>query len=541
MSYIINKTTGEVLITILDGTADGPLINPGQNVSDVNLFGKNYPLFGDKLDENFITLLQNSAAKAAPTTPLQGELWYDLSTGFLKIYTGTIWTPVSPVIVANTAPSTTLVGAQWWDTVNYQLNSWNGGSWTLIGPAYKQPDGKSGAIVQDVLDTVGGTHTIIAFYNNNNVVAVSSYDPSFTLSPVNPIAGFNTINPGFTLATGVANNLFYGTTTNSQFLGNVVATNYARTDIIPTFSSNVLIAGGNISIDSAPNGTARYYNTVMNGNLSLYVNKGGSLVNAIKVMGVDGNTTISGALTVGNSLTAYGVTSTGATGTGNLVFSASPTLTGTLSAQTASFNGDVSTTGNLSINGNIFSVNGVTGDTVIAGNLISQALTLSNSLTAYGVTTTGATGTGQLVFSTSPTLTGTLSAQAASFNGNVSTTGNLSINGNKFLVNGVTGDTVIAGNLSLGSGSTVTVYGVTSTGATGTGGLVFSYSPGLSGTPTAPTASTTTSTTQIASTEFVKNAIPAATNALWLGSSKTVSTNLPDNTQGTNGDFWFQI
>ena len=463
MSYIINKTTGEVLITILDGTADGPLINPGQNVSDVNLFGKNYPLFGDKLDENFITLLQNSAAKTAPTTPLQGELWYDLSTGFLKIYTGTIWTPVSPVIVANTAPSTTLVGAQWWDTVNYQLNSWNGGSWTLIGPAYKQPDGKSGAIVQDVLDTVGGTHTIIAFYNNNNVVAVSSYDPSFTLSPVNPIAGFNAINPGFTLATGVANNLFYGTTTNSQFLGNVVAANYARTDIIPTFSSNVLIAGGNISIDSAPNGTARYYNTVMNGNLSLFVNNGGSLVNAIKVMGVDGSTTISGALTVGNSLTVYGVTSTGATGTGNMVFSASPTLTGTLSAQNASFNGDVSTTGNLSINTNIFSVNGVTGDTVIAGNLI------------------------------------------------------------------------------VGSGSTVTVYGVTSSGATGAGGFVFNYSPALTGTPTAPTASTATGNTQIASTEFVKNAIPAATNALWLGSSKTVSTNLPDNSQGNNGDFWFQI
>ena len=403
MSYIINKTTGEVLITILDGTADGPLINPGQNVSDVNLFGKNFPLFGDKLDENFITLLQNSANKTAPTTPLQGELWYDLNTGFLKIYTGTIWTPVSPVIVANTAPSTTVVGAQWWDTTNYQLNSWNGGAWTLIGPAYKNPDGKSGAIVQDVADTVGGSHTIIAFYNNNNIVAVSSYDPSFTLSPLNPIPGFSVISPGFTLATGVANNLFYGTATNSQMLGNVVAANYARTDIIPTFTNNVFIAGGNISIDSAPNGTARYYNTVLNGNLSLFVNKGGALTNAIKVTGLDGSTNISGALTISSSLTAYGVTSTGATGTGQLVFSASPTITGTLTAQNVTFNGNLSTTGNLSINGSIFSVNGTTGDTVIAGNL---TLGRFSNITLYGVTSTGATGTGGVVFNSSPVLAG---------------------------------------------------------------------------------------------------------------------------------------
>lgn len=463
MSYIINKTTGEVLITILDGTADGPLINPGQNVSDVNLFGKNYPLFGDKLDENFITLLQNSANKTAPAKPLQGELWYDLTTGFLKIYTGTIWTPVSPVIVANTSPSTTVVGAQWWDTTNYQLNSWNGSAWTLIGPAYKNPDGKSGAIVQDVSDTVGGTHTIIAFYNNNNIVAISSYDPSFTLSPLNPINGFSVINPGFTLATGVANNLFYGTATNSQMLGNVVAANYARTDIIPTFSSNILVAGGNISIDSAPNGTARYYNTVLNGNLSLYINKGGTLTNAIKVIGLDGSTNISGALTIGSSLTAYGVTSTGVTGTGQLVFSASPTITGTLTAQNVTFNGNLSTTGNLSINGNIFSVNGTTGDTVVAGNL------------------------------------------------------------------------------TVGRFSNVTVYGVTSTGATGTGGFVFNNSPVLAGAPTAPTQAQGDVSANIATTAFANTAIATSQYAPWQGSHKFVSSSAPTSSDGNVGDFWFQI
>ena len=72
MSYSLNKTTGELLITLLDGTADGPDINPGQNVADLDLFGKNYPLYGQYLDENFIKLLQNFASTTAPATPLQG-------------------------------------------------------------------------------------------------------------------------------------------------------------------------------------------------------------------------------------------------------------------------------------------------------------------------------------------------------------------------------------------------------------------------------------------------------------------------------------
>lgn len=45
--------------------------------------------------------------------------------------------------------------------------------------------------------------------------------------------------------------------------------------------------------------------------------------------------------------------------------------------------------------------------------------------------------------------------------------------------------------------------GVTSTGATGTGALVYSISPAFTGTPTAPTATVGTNTTQLATTAFV--------------------------------------
>ena len=161
MSYTINRTdqNGAILVTIVDGTADGPDINPGLNASDVDLFGKNYPTYGQDLNQNFIRLLQNFANSTPPIKPLTGELWYDTTTGLLKVFNNTSYVPVSPVVVANTAPSTTTVGSQWWDYTNQQLNIWNGTSWTTTGPAYKYSNlGISGVAVEAINDTVGGSH-----------------------------------------------------------------------------------------------------------------------------------------------------------------------------------------------------------------------------------------------------------------------------------------------------------------------------------------------------------------------------------------------
>jgi len=361
MSYLLNKTTGQLLINLVDGTADGPDINPGQNVSDLDLFGKNYPLYGQWLDENFIKLLQNFANATPPSKPLQGELWYNITTGFLNVYNGTSWVLVSPVLVSSSAPAAntfgSVVGTQWWDSINLQLNSWNGSSWTLIGPAYKATDGKSGSLVESVADTVGGTHTIIKFYNQNNVTAICSFDSTFTLSPANPVTGFTTINPGFTLATGVANEIVItGSATNAKMLGNVVAANYARTDITPTFASNILVGNGAISIDYVSStGAARYYNTINGGNISLWPTVSGVSTRALAVSGADastnvlynlnvtGRTTIGGDVVVGGNLTIYGRTTGGVTGQGNIVLGFNPTLTGAPQAPTPA-QGDVSTT-----------------------------------------------------------------------------------------------------------------------------------------------------------------------------------------------------
>jgi hypothetical protein len=184
-------------------------------------------------------------------------------------------------------------------------------------------------------------------------------------------------------------------------LGNVVAANYARTDIVPTFTGNIIVANGNISIDSAPNGAARYYNSVNGGNISLWPTVGGVSTRAFAISGADGSTNI------------------------------------------------------------------------------------NYNLNAVGALTT------------------------------------------------VGGDLVVVGS--------TTVYGVTSTGATGAGSFVFNDSPGLAGTPTAPTAGQGTVTTQIATTAFTNTAIATSTFAPWQGSRRYISTVAPDNSFGSVGDFWFQV
>jgi hypothetical protein len=65
--------------------------------------------------------------------------------------------------------------------------------------------------------------------------------------------------------------------------------------------------------------------------------------------------------------------------------------------------------------------------------------------------------------------------------------------------------------------------------------------PQFLGVPTAATAEITDNSTQIATTAFVKSALVVSDSAKWQGSSKYISSTLPTNADGIDGDFWFQI
>jgi hypothetical protein len=304
MSYLINKTNGQLILTLLDGTADGPSINPGLNTLDINLFGKNYPTYGEFQNENFVKLLENFANSTPPNTPIRGELWYDTSTNYLKVYNGTTWVPVSPTIVNASQPTsgatTVVTGTQWWDTTNDQMWTYNGSTWVLIGPPYSKLDGKSGAFPETVYDTNGGKHTVVKLYTNGNVSGIVSYDTTFT--PNVAITGFTTIPTGFSTNVAVGAQ-FVGNATNALSLGSVAAANYARKDIDEGFSGNISVASNNLQVNSTPIKDVEVINTVSGANINFYANVSGVLAKAVYVNGLTGTLQVSNTPSSNNDVT----------------------------------------------------------------------------------------------------------------------------------------------------------------------------------------------------------------------------------------------
>jgi hypothetical protein len=64
MTYRINKTDGNQLTDIPDGTFD-------TNTTSLTLIGKNVTAFGEAYNENLVKLLENFASTSAPESALK--------------------------------------------------------------------------------------------------------------------------------------------------------------------------------------------------------------------------------------------------------------------------------------------------------------------------------------------------------------------------------------------------------------------------------------------------------------------------------------
>jgi hypothetical protein len=328
MSYTILKSNGNTLTQIVDGQVD--------TSTDLTLIGKNAASYGTYLNENFVYLLENFANSNSPNNPIIGQLWYDTSTGRLKVYDGNLFRVSGGAIVSNTIPAQLATGDLWIDSKNQQMYFNDGVANVLAGPIYTLSQGLSGFQTGTLTDIYNVDHTILYLYLKKTIIGIFSLD-AFT--PRVAPAGFSgDIGIGFN-ASNLAGLTFNvqaksasllvaadGTTKSSEnFLstGNPLETSHTMTTINQLIIAHPtpLVLGpaqnAQIDVDSSKfNLSAK----IQGQNFGIYINPNGSVAPAMFVnsaaqqiglftatptatLDVNGNANIRGNLTLsGTSL-----------------------------------------------------------------------------------------------------------------------------------------------------------------------------------------------------------------------------------------------
>ena len=181
MSFYINHTDGTQLATVIDGTVN-------TTTAPITLIGKNFPTYGELLNQNLVSMLENFANATAPTYALTGQLWYDSLNNTLQYYRGgstaPYWQTLSNIVFSATTPTVAQQNDLWWDSTNQQLKFYDQQAWITIGPQ----------TTNDGLNRVSGTNSFIVQIGGNNLFTVDAY------GRVN--AGYNPVVQGTGRASG---------------------------------------------------------------------------------------------------------------------------------------------------------------------------------------------------------------------------------------------------------------------------------------------------------------------------------------------------
>jgi hypothetical protein len=311
MAYKINNTFGTLLVTLADGTIDTAK-------TDITLIGKGYAGFGERLNENFVKLLENFNNTSAPSNKQQGQLWFDKTNKQINVYTGDKWKPVGSTTNSTSAPSNAVQGDLWWDTGNSQLYVYSGSAWTLIGPTTVSGSGVTQVVSEVVQDNTGVNRDILKLVTNDIVVGVVSnlaFTPSSseTNGAALIAAGYSSVAQGVQLSTTVSNNKFRGTATDSDALGGVAVANFLRSDQndsttghLEILNDNGLRIGAGSDIEMTMSGdNFTIANVTEDGDIKFTVNDGGSTKSVITMHGDTGDVRIHGNLTIdGDTVTS---------------------------------------------------------------------------------------------------------------------------------------------------------------------------------------------------------------------------------------------
>jgi hypothetical protein len=321
MAYKINNTFGTLLVTLPDGTIDTA-------TTDLTLFGKGYAGFGEKLNENFVKVLENFNNTSAPVNKIQGQLWFDQTNKQINVYTGAKWKPVGSTTNSATSPTNAVQGDLWFDTNNNQLYVYTGSVWTLIGPTSIAGSGVTQVVTEVVQDNGGVFRSILKLVTQDTVVGIISnlaFTPSTTEANAVALtaAGFATVAQGIQLSSTVSNAKFRGTATDSDALGGIAVANFLRSDQndsttghLEIQNDNGLRIGASNDIEMTMSGdNFTIANVTEDGNIAFTVNDGGLTKTVMTMTGSTGNITVTNDMRISGNLTIDGDTVTSNTST----------------------------------------------------------------------------------------------------------------------------------------------------------------------------------------------------------------------------------
>jgi hypothetical protein len=231
MAYTIIKTNGTTLVSLADGSVD-------TTACSLTLIGRNVSTYGERVNDNFVRLLENAANGTAPTNPLSGQLWFNTSQNQLNCYNGTAWNSLATYNKNSSAPSGLSDGDLWYDTTAQKLKVRISSADQVIGPLGNL------TISGDVTGTaaVGGSA--------NLSVAVTLAQDRVRISG-DTVTGQLNAAAGFVAGSGTTANLVYavgsnvGIKNNSPQLALDVAGSVRMVPVTETAHS------GNISIDAS--------------------------------------------------------------------------------------------------------------------------------------------------------------------------------------------------------------------------------------------------------------------------------------------------
>lgn len=104
--YTIDYTNpllpGKQSFQVQPGSFDGPelIADPNKCHTSLHMIGMGFMRYGEKVNENFIRLLESFANNVPPLKPTTGQLWFDTSVNTLKVYNGSLqnWSPAGGVL-----------------------------------------------------------------------------------------------------------------------------------------------------------------------------------------------------------------------------------------------------------------------------------------------------------------------------------------------------------------------------------------------------------------------------------------------------------